>query len=318
MQNPAKPFADLVWESLPADTQMQKAREYMKAFRLMNDKLATSPDQGLLNMIKSEFEWNAISLVYFSNHIEHTGLSSEETYSVCIDHLKNSPPTSPNDDDIIDQAIPFPGVASKHTRNRVEIIQHMDAFLYLYDRIIVKKRPLDEQLIMNAHKIMMKGLVEDAGSYRNCPVYAGNHQFLPEYCVPSAMSSLVANYNAQLSQLQKEAEEIQQPFYLAAKLSYEFVTIHPFIDGNGRLCRLLLNIALLSMSVPFCSALGYSSGHKKARSHYFRCIKHARSNQGSTVQLASVVLYSYCAVSAAFFEKVRIAFPEYYFLSQDL
>ena len=289
----------------------------MKAFRLMNEKLATLPDQGLLKMIKSEFEWNAISLVYFSNHIEHSGLSSEETYTLCTEHLKNSPPTSPDDDDIIDEAISSPRAASTRTRNRDEIIQHMDAFLYLYDRVIVQDRPLDERLIMNAHKIMMKGLVEGAGSYRKCPVYAGHHQFLPEDCVPRAMSSLVANYNAQLDQLKREPEETQQPFYLAAKLSYEFVTIHPFIDGNGRLCRLLLNIVLLSMSVPFCSALGYSSGHKKARSHYFRCIEHARANQGSTVQLASVVLYSYCAVSAAFFEKVRIAFPEYYFLNQD-
>jgi Fic family protein len=100
-------------------------------------------------------------------------------------------------------------------------------------------------------------------------------------------------------------------------LSYDFVTIHPFYDGNGRLSRLLLNIVLLSMSVPFCSALGYSSGHKKAKSHYFKCIEDARKKMGSTTLLASVVLYSYCAVSATFFEKVRIVFADYYFLKQD-
>jgi hypothetical protein len=104
------------------------------------------------------------------------------------------------------QTIPCPETTSTGKRSRDEIIQHMDAFLYLYDRVVVvvQSRLLSERLILNAHKKMMNCLVEGVGRYRNFPVYVENHQFLPEDYVLGAMAALITNYHAQLKQLKEE------------------------------------------------------------------------------------------------------------------
>ena len=207
-----------------------------------------------------------------------------------------------------------PQVEITQDRKRAEVTQHLDAFFYLHDQIVRDKKPLDERMIRAAHRILMGGLIENAGKWRDCDVHAGHHLFPIATYIPAAMANFIARYNQQAQQLATKSNDTRQldSFYLATQISYEFVAIHPFVDGNGRLSRLLLNVALLAAGVPFCVALGFSSGHKKARAHYFRCIQHACDNQGQVRQLASVVLYSYCAVAAAFFETVRLVYPDYY------
>lgn len=72
---------------------------------------------------------------------------------------------------------------------------------------------------------------------------AGGHHFTPSNAVPKAMANLVVSLKADISEAEKTRS--LDPYTLAAKYCGKFVCIHPFLDGNGRLCRLLLDAILL-------------------------------------------------------------------------
>lgn len=74
-------------------------------------------------------------------------------------------------------------------------------------------------------------------------VHAGGTHFTASERVPDAMKNLIINLNANIEQAE-QAERLD-PYTLAAKYCAGFVCIHPFPDGKGRLCRLLLNAILL-------------------------------------------------------------------------
>jgi Fic family protein len=151
-----------------------------------------------------------------------------------------------------------------------EVSQHVVAFAFLHDHLVRDAQPLSQVLICEAHCILVSGLKGLKGvkagitPYRTTPVNAGFHQFPHASCIHNSMHRLVQQYNELTRQQNKD------PFVLATWL-------HPFTDGNGRMCRLLLNIALLAHGIPFCSALGMSSGHRQAKKHYIQCIKHSLS-----------------------------------------
>jgi Fic family protein len=291
MHIPDRPFVNLVWESMTADELSNKALNYIQSWRLMKEE--QTADQDLAASIKMEFGKQVVDMIYFSNFIESSGLSIDDTSTLCAEHSK-----SDVDLDEIIQSNPALRT-STDTVSHAEVTQHLNSFRYLHERVIVAKQPLDKQSILNAHKILMVGLVEETGVYRECETHAGDRQFLHHLMIPQAMENFVASYNRQINLINGDTEPSLNVFYVAAKISYDFVAIHPFVDGNGRMSRLLMNIALLSMDVPFCNALGYSSGRKKARTHYFRCIHHARANGGDTKMLATVILAAYCSIASA-------------------
>ncbi|MEW5319138.1 MAG: hypothetical protein WDW38_010308 [Sanguina aurantia] len=156
------------------------------------------------------------------------------------------------------------------------------------------------------------GFRVNPGQYREERCFAGYHPFPPNTCIRRCLSSLVAEYNERSSD-----PDTFDPFEGAAWLSYEFVSIHPFVDGNGRMCRMLLNVALLRSDVPFPVALGFSSSHKRAKAQYMQCIKNARAREGLTTRLAFVVLCAFRDVAASFLENVRVAYPEEYKAMND-
>jgi Fic family protein len=90
----------------------------------------------------------------------------------------------------------------------------------------------------------MKGLAEDAGRYRVGEVRHRGSEHIPPpaYNVPVLMQELIEWYNKNPSEL--------VPVELAAVLHYRFEEIHPFTDGNGRVGRLVLNVALLKNGYP--------------------------------------------------------------------
>jgi len=81
---------------------------------------------------------------------------------------------------------------------------------------------------------------ENAGRYRNVPVLISGSRHVPPqpYLIEKLMEDFLIRYN--------EMEESKtHPLLIAAFLHDELVRIHPFIDGNGRTCRLLMNLYLL-------------------------------------------------------------------------
>ena len=153
-------------------------------------------------------------------------------------------------------------------------VQHLSAYECLSDYALSSSVPLTEAMICEAHNTMMEGHQSEdddglvrAGSYRQIPVHAGDHCY-PDYRdIPHSMSRIIYVYNERF-------ERPHDSYELAAWLYYSIISLHPFEDGNGRLCRLLWSYSLTRDGLPF--PLVMSSGHRKAQKHCVWCIVKGR------------------------------------------
>ena len=137
-------------------------------------------------------------------------------------------------------------VGGKALREHFEAINHRNAIYYVED-IIKKEEPFSEWQIRNIHQLILKNIDDDnAGRYRQQNVLiSGATNTPPDYTLLNdKMAHFVDWYNSESNQL--------HPIERAAKVHADFVGIHPFIDGNGCISRLLLNLELLKAGYPPC------------------------------------------------------------------
>jgi len=135
-------------------------------------------------------------------------------------------------------------VGGKALREHFEAINHRDAILYVED-IIKKNEPFSEWQIRNIHQLILKNIDdENAGRYRQQNVLiSGATTNPPDYTLLNdKMAQFIDWYNTDAHKL--------HPLERAAKVHADFVGIHPFIDGNGRTSRLLMNLELLKAGYP--------------------------------------------------------------------
>ncbi|KAJ9657424.1 hypothetical protein H2198_004299 [Neophaeococcomyces mojaviensis] len=131
-----------------------------------------------------------------------------------------------------------------------EVIQHAQALKHITDATLLRNEPLTENLILETHRILCASIPrtgrthEDyAGKYRTEWVYAGTTQFPDPKNIPALMAKFVEVFNQDVKS--SESSGKLDPFFLAADACQDLVTIHPFADGNGRMCRLLMNMYLI-------------------------------------------------------------------------
>ena len=137
-------------------------------------------------------------------------------------------------------------VGGKALREHFEAINHRNAIYYVED-IIKKEEPFSEWQICNIHQLILKNIDDDnAGRYRQQNVLiSGTTNTPPDYTLLNdKMAQLVDWYNTQA--------DLMHPIERAAKVHADFVGIHPFIDGNGRTSRLLMNLELMKAGYPPC------------------------------------------------------------------
>ena len=100
-------------------------------------------------------------------------------------------------------------------------------------------QPITEQTVLELHKTLMGELLLSAGEYRECTLnYKGIKIPSPPETIKPRMDALLNLINGGL----KRAEKKDQ---LAWRVHHEFITIHPFIEANGRMARLLMNLVRL-------------------------------------------------------------------------
>lgn len=130
-------------------------------------------------------------------------------------------------------------VGGKSIKEHLEAINHEKAILYLSD-LVKENNPITEWNIKSIHQLILKDIDdENAGRYRreNVTIKGATH-IPPDYLkVPELMEKLVLNY---------ENWNNFHPIIQAALLHGELVKIHPFVDGNGRTSRLLMNLDLMN------------------------------------------------------------------------
>lgn len=135
-------------------------------------------------------------------------------------------------------------VGGKTLREHLEVINHKEAILYVED-IVKNNEALSEWQIKNIHGILLKGIDDHyAGRYRDQQVILSGAKHIPPepMYIMEQMLNLIQWYNGEGKSL--------HPVERAAMLHVIFVGIHPFIDGNGRTSRLLLNLELMKNGYP--------------------------------------------------------------------
>lgn len=129
-------------------------------------------------------------------------------------------------------------VGGKSIKEHLEAINHEQAILFL-DDLVKEENPITEWNIKSIHELILNGIDnENAGRYRreNVTIKGAVH-IPPDYLkLPELMEKLIVNY---------QTWDKYHPIIRAALLHGELVKIHPFIDGNGRTSRLLMNLDLM-------------------------------------------------------------------------
>jgi len=135
-------------------------------------------------------------------------------------------------------------IGGKSIVEHLEAINHREAILFVED-LIANKEPLSEWNIKNIHALIIKGIDNtNAGKYRSENVVISGAKHIPPkyYEIGDLMQKLIVEY-------QNEWKAFH-PVVRATLIHGEFVKIHPFIDGNGRTSRLLLNFELMKNGYP--------------------------------------------------------------------
>lgn len=135
-------------------------------------------------------------------------------------------------------------IGGKTLREHLEVINHRDAIQYV-EEIVQGKEVLSEWQIKNIHRLVLKGIDDiHAGVYRSEQVFISGAKHIPpaHYIIQEKMNQMMQWYHHKGQEL--------HPVERAAMLHSIFVGIHPFVDGNGRTARLLLNLELMKSGYP--------------------------------------------------------------------
>lgn len=134
-------------------------------------------------------------------------------------------------------------IDQKPLKDHLEAVGHRDAFLYIQD-IAKQELPLSEFVIKNIHSLVLMNQPEDKGIYRKIPVRIMGAYTEPvqPYLIEPKMSELLA--------ANEERKTTMVVIERIARFHLEFEGIHPFIDGNGRTGRLIMNLDLIRNGYP--------------------------------------------------------------------
>ena len=203
-----------------------------------------------------------IEYTYNSNRIEGNTLTLRET------------------DLVINKGLTIGG---KSMREHLEAVNHYEA-ITLIKEIVTADSILNENIIKDIHSLVLRGIDrENAGKYRSVPVaISGSRHEPPQpWQVPKLMEDL--NF-----WIQEEAENLH-PVIFAAEIHERIATIHPFIDGNGRTARLLMNLVLLQNDYTIASI----SGDTESRLAYYNALEKCNLNQDKTDFMVLITEYVY-------------------------
>ena len=186
--------------------------------------------------LKRLSEYFDVQYTYESNRIEGNTLSLRET------------------DLIINKGLTIGG---KSMHEHLEAVNHAEAIDYLAD-LVNGKEALTKRYIMDLHRLILKGIdTENAGVYRRVPVrISGSPHELPQ---PHQLEQLMLDYFQFYASNRKKLH----PVILAAEMHERLVSIHPFIDGNGRTARLVMNFILLSNGFTRANIKGSTESREK-------------------------------------------------------
>lgn len=190
-----------------------------------------------------------IEYTYESNRIEGNTLTLQETALVVNEGVT---------------------ISGKSMREHLEAINHTEAINYIKD-IAKQDIEISERTIKEIHALILHGIDrENAGRYRTVPVMISGSTHMPPQ--PYLIEKLMEDFMLRFRQME---EEKVHPVLVAAYLHDELVRIHPFIDGNGRTSRLLMNLYLLRHGYVIITL----KGSNDAKLNYYRALEKSHTEQ---------------------------------------
>jgi Fic family protein len=195
-----------------------------------------------------------VEWIYNSNAIEGNTLSLRETQLILETGLT---------------------IGGKSLREHFEVINHKDAIAYVED-LASQRTSLTPFHVRQIHKLVMAKIDdENAGQYRQLPVRiaAAGHEPPEAWQAPGLVEAWATWLTGPALDL--------HPVVRAALAHHRLVSIHPFLDGNGRTARLVMNLLLMREGYPPTIIL------KVDRRQYYRVL--AQADQGQEGPLANFV-----------------------------
>ncbi|MDR1984048.1 MAG: Fic family protein [Prevotellaceae bacterium] len=205
-------------------------------------------DVEALAKIKAAFE---MEYTYESNRIEGNTLTLQETALIVSEGVT---------------------IGGKSMKEHLEAINHAQAIEFIKE-IASNDIDITERTIKEIHALILHGINrEQAGQYRTVPVMiVGSRHTPPQpWLIQPQMERFIIEYKA----METNGEH---PILTAAFLHDELVKIHPFIDGNGRTSRLLMNLYLLSKGY----TITVLKGDNEAKQAYYTALEqsHTQGNR---------------------------------------
>ena len=172
--------------------------------------------EGELERLNEEF---TVEYTYNSNAIEGNTLTLRET-------------------DLVLRGLT---IDRKPLKDHLEAVGHKEAFDYVRE-LVKENAPLTERIIKQIHYLVLADKRADRGVYRRVPVriMGAHHDPVQPYLIEPKMQQLLLDYAASGDHIVTKL----------ARFHIEFESIHPFIDGNGRTGRLLVNLELMKAGYP--------------------------------------------------------------------
>jgi Fic family protein len=224
--------------------EIERVRGFLDAVKLKDDRIADMQKRALI--LES----------HHSTHIEGTALSLEQAKNIL--EGKKVKGVSRNDEK--------------------ELLNYKKAMGFI-SKYLGKDNPVSEGIIREVHKILVKGVRgenADPGNYRKIQNYVVNSRTdeviytpLRALEVPHLMREFVEWIN--------KAEDVS-PVLVAGIAQFQFVHIHPFIDGNGRTARLLSTLILYKTGYDFKRLFTISEYYDKNRPAYYEAIQTVRKS----------------------------------------
>lgn len=219
------------------------------ADKLQKQWNALRPLEGIaLEKMQEHFR---LAYTHESNKIEGNTLTLQDTFLVISEGLT---------------------ISGKTMTEHLEAINHSDAIGFV-DDIVGRKEEVSSRTVNEVHSLVLRGIdTTNAGRYRTVPVMiSGSTHKPPEpYMVDKHMEDYFHFYDRN--------KDVIHPVILAAEMHERLVTIHPFIDGNGRTSRLIMNLILLRHGFTIANL----KGDNESRIKYYRALNKIQLEHDST------------------------------------
>lgn len=206
---------------------------------------ASKPLYGL-QLQKMEEYFNT-RYTFDSNRIEGNTLTFQETHLVVAEGLT---------------------IGGKSMVEHLEAVNHTEAIAWLKE-MVNGNEDVTKRNVLDIHRLILKSIDSaNAGAYRTVPVMIGGSEHKPPQ--PYMLDKLMEDYFIHYQQQKR----VMHPVILAAEMHERLVSIHPFIDGNGRTSRLLMNFILLKNGYTVTSL----KGDYDSRMAYYAALENVQVN----------------------------------------